>query len=91
MKIRIKDRAEFRADKMAKIALATTSRTQLDLYCLEPNQEQKPHAHADQDKIEPASSSREKKRSSSPAKRSSPQPVKSTGSGTRGPDGCWPS
>ena len=51
MKIRIKDRAEFRADKMAKIALATTSRTQLDLYCLEPNQEQKPHAHADQDKI----------------------------------------
>ena len=34
MKIRIKDRAEFRSDKMAKIALATTSRTQLDLYCL---------------------------------------------------------
>ena len=51
MKIRIKDRAEFRSDKMAKIALATTSRTQLDLYCLEPGQEQKPHAHADQDKI----------------------------------------
>jgi len=51
MKIRIKDRAEFRADKMAKIALAATSRAQLDLYCLEPNQEQKPHAHADQDKI----------------------------------------
>src|SRR6266705_3475336 len=51
MKIRIKDRAEFRSDKMAKVALATTSRTQLDLYCLGPGQEQKPHAHADQDKI----------------------------------------
>lgn len=51
MKIRIKDQAKFRADKMAKIALATTSRAQLDLYCLEPGQEQKPHAHDDQDKI----------------------------------------
>jgi len=46
VKIRIKDRAEFRADKMVKVALATTARTQLDLYCLEPGQE-----HADQDKI----------------------------------------
>jgi mannose-6-phosphate isomerase-like protein (cupin superfamily) len=51
VKIRIKDRAEFRSDKMVKIALTTTTRTQLDLYCLEPGQEQKPHAHADQDKI----------------------------------------
>jgi len=51
MKIRIRDRAEFRADKMAKIALAATTRAQLDLYCLEAGQEQKPHAHADQDKI----------------------------------------
>jgi mannose-6-phosphate isomerase-like protein (cupin superfamily) len=51
MKIRVKERVEFRADKMAKIALATTARTQLDLYCLAPGQEQKPHAHQDQDKI----------------------------------------
>ena len=51
MKIAVKDRVRFAQDKMAKIALATTSRTQLDLYCLEPGQEQKPHAHADQDKI----------------------------------------
>ncbi len=36
---------------MAKIALATTPRAQLDLYCLEPGQDQKPHAHDDQDKI----------------------------------------
>src|SRR5438552_19160794 len=51
MKIRVSEHAKFRPDKMAKIALATTSRAQLDLYCLEPGQDQKPHAHADQDKI----------------------------------------
>lgn len=51
MKIRVREHVEFRADKMAKVALATTARAQLDLYCLRPGQEQKPHAHADQDKI----------------------------------------
>ena len=51
MRIRIRDHAKFQADKMAKIALATSSRTQLDLYCLEPGQSQKAHTHADQDKI----------------------------------------
>ena len=51
MRIRIRDHATFQADKMAKIALATTSRAQLDLYCLEPGQSQKAHTHADQDKI----------------------------------------
>ena len=51
MKIRVAGHARFQADKMAKIGLATTSRAQLDLYCLEPGQSQKPHVHADQDKI----------------------------------------
>ncbi len=51
MKIRVREHAKFRPDKMAKIALATTPRAQLDLYCLEPGQDQKPHAHDDQDKI----------------------------------------
>lgn len=51
MKIRIAEHAKFQADKMARIALATTSRAQLDLYCLEPGQSQKPHVHADQDKV----------------------------------------
>jgi quercetin dioxygenase-like cupin family protein len=51
VKIRVADRARFQADKMAKIALATTPRAQLDLYCLEPGQSQKPHVHADQDKV----------------------------------------
>ena len=51
MKIRIRDHAKLQPDKMAKVALAATSRAQLDLYCLGPGQAQKPHTHADQDKI----------------------------------------
>lgn len=51
MKIRLAARAKFQADKMTKIALATTPRAQLDLYCLEPGQSQKVHSHDDQDKV----------------------------------------
>ena len=51
MKIRIEDHVKFDAGKMAKIALATTTRAQLDLYCVAPGQSQKPHTHGDQDKI----------------------------------------
>lgn len=51
MKIRVKDLARFAPDKMAKIALATTERSQLDLYCVAAGQSQKAHTHAGQDKI----------------------------------------
>jgi mannose-6-phosphate isomerase-like protein (cupin superfamily) len=51
MKIRPREHAAFSPDKMAKIALASTGRAQLDLYCLEPGQEQKSHTHPDQDKV----------------------------------------
>jgi quercetin dioxygenase-like cupin family protein len=51
MKIRIEDHVKLDAVRMAKIALATTDRAQLDLYCVAPGQSQKPHTHADQDKI----------------------------------------
>lgn len=51
MKIRVRDAARFAPDKMVKQALATTPRAQLDLYCLEPGQAQKRHAHDGQDKI----------------------------------------
>lgn len=50
-KIRVREHATLQSDKMAKVALATTPRCQLDLYCLAPGQAQKPHTHADQDKI----------------------------------------
>ena len=51
MKIKVKDHAKLQPDKMAKIALSTTTRAQLDLYCLAPGQAQKAHVHDDQDKI----------------------------------------
>ena len=51
MKIRLADRAKYQSDKMAKIALASTPRAQVDLYCLEPGQSQKVHAHDGQDKV----------------------------------------
>jgi quercetin dioxygenase-like cupin family protein len=51
MKIRVRDAAKWAPDKLSKIALATTERTQLDLYCVAPGQAQKIHTHADQDKI----------------------------------------
>jgi hypothetical protein len=51
MKIRVKDLVAFAPDKMAKIALATTERCQLDLYCVAAGQSQRAHTHEDQDKI----------------------------------------
>ncbi len=51
MKIRVGEQARFHPDKLAKIALAATPRVQLDLYCVAAGQSQRPHTHADQDKI----------------------------------------
>lgn len=51
MKITVREHVKFSPDKMAKIALATTDRAQLDLYCVAPGQAQKPHRHDDQDKV----------------------------------------
>jgi quercetin dioxygenase-like cupin family protein len=50
-KITIREHVRFQPDKMAKIALGATERALVDLYCLEPGQVQKPHAHGGQDKI----------------------------------------
>ncbi len=43
--------AEFSSDKMRKINLFETKNFFCDVYCLEPGQEQKVHAHQDEDKI----------------------------------------
>jgi quercetin dioxygenase-like cupin family protein len=51
MKIRVRDHVKLDQDRMAKIALAITPRSQLDLYCLAPGQAQKAHTHDEQDKI----------------------------------------
>jgi quercetin dioxygenase-like cupin family protein len=41
----------FSAEKMQKINLFETERMFCDIYCLEPGQAQKPHAHAGADKV----------------------------------------
>jgi mannose-6-phosphate isomerase-like protein (cupin superfamily) len=41
----------FSAEKMQKVNLFETPRMFCDIYCLEPGQAQKPHAHAGADKI----------------------------------------
>jgi len=51
MRIRVKDHVKLQPDRMARIALATTERAQLDLYCVAPGQAQRPHTHGNQDKI----------------------------------------
>src|SRR5205823_13085272 len=45
------DIREFRPEKMSKVNLFETPRMFCDVYCLEPGQEQKPHAHAGGDKV----------------------------------------
>ncbi|MGE4159260.1 MAG: cupin domain-containing protein [Planctomycetota bacterium] len=42
---------QFASDKMRKIGLFDTSLFFMDLYCLKPGQEQKPHEHAVHDKV----------------------------------------
>jgi quercetin dioxygenase-like cupin family protein len=51
MKIRVRDHVTAAAEKMARIGLSTTARTQLDLYCVAPGQSQAPHRHDGEDKI----------------------------------------
>jgi mannose-6-phosphate isomerase-like protein (cupin superfamily) len=43
--------AEFSDEKMRKISLFETNNFFCDVYCLEPGQEQKVHAHEGEDKI----------------------------------------
>ena len=45
------DRAVFRDDKLSKVNLFESARMFCDVYCLRPGQIQKPHAHADSDKL----------------------------------------
>jgi mannose-6-phosphate isomerase-like protein (cupin superfamily) len=47
----IKAERRFSAEKMQKVNLFETGRMFADIYCLEPGQEQKRHAHAAADKI----------------------------------------
>lgn len=43
--VNVKQQAAFRPDKMAKVNLFNEPQLFLDLYCLEPGQQQAPHSH----------------------------------------------
>jgi mannose-6-phosphate isomerase-like protein (cupin superfamily) len=47
----LQDQAEFSPQKLQKVALCESERLLFDLYCLEPGQAQKVHAHDNIDKI----------------------------------------
>ncbi|HMG32818.1 MAG TPA: cupin domain-containing protein [Blastocatellia bacterium] len=47
----LKDERRFSTEKMQKVNLFETERMFADIYCLEPGQQQKPHAHSGADKI----------------------------------------
>ncbi|MEK6289002.1 MAG: cupin domain-containing protein [Acidobacteriota bacterium] len=47
----VQSERRFSAEKMQKVNLFETERMFADIYCLEPGQEQKRHAHSGADKI----------------------------------------
>ena len=47
----LKEVQQFSQEKMKKHNLFESARFFCDIYCFEPGQEQKAHAHADQDKV----------------------------------------
>lgn len=47
----VRSEGRFSTEKMQKVNLFETERMFADVYCLEPGQEQKRHAHAGADKI----------------------------------------
>ena len=47
----VAEKAAFRAEKMNKVNLFETPRMFCDIYCLEPGQSQRLHAHDGQDKV----------------------------------------
>ncbi|MHB2015839.1 MAG: cupin domain-containing protein [Candidatus Xenobia bacterium] len=50
-RFKVNDVQRFSSDKMQKLNLFETPRFFCDVYCLAPGQEQKPHEHADADKV----------------------------------------
>jgi len=49
--VKVPDKIAFRPDKLSKVNLFDVPQFFLDVYCVEPGQEQKPHAHVDAAKV----------------------------------------
>ncbi len=49
--VKVRDQVAFKAEKMSKVSLFDSERFFPDIYCLEPGQTQKVHAHEGSDKV----------------------------------------
>jgi mannose-6-phosphate isomerase-like protein (cupin superfamily) len=49
--VKVSDQVQFKSEKMNKVSLFDSDRFFCDVYCLEPGQVQKVHAHEGSDKI----------------------------------------
>ncbi len=49
--VKVSDQVKFKSEKMNKVSLFDSDRFFCDVYCLEPGQAQKVHAHEGSDKI----------------------------------------
>lgn len=49
--VKVRDQVQFKSEKMNKVSLFDSDRFFCDVYCLEPGQAQKVHAHEGSDKI----------------------------------------
>ncbi len=49
--VKVRDQIAFNAEKMSKVSLFDSERFFCDIYCLEPGQQQKVHAHEGSDKV----------------------------------------
>jgi len=49
--VKVRDQIAFKAEKMNKVSLFDSERFFCDVYCLDPGQTQKVHAHEGSDKI----------------------------------------
>ena len=49
--IKVRDKVEFKSEKLNKVSLFDTDKFFCDVYCLEPGQVQKVHAHDGSDKV----------------------------------------
>jgi quercetin dioxygenase-like cupin family protein len=49
--VKVTDKIAFRPDKLSKVGLFEVPQFFLDVYCVEPGQEQKAHTHGDAAKI----------------------------------------
>lgn len=49
--VQVSEQVHFRPDRLSKVNLFNAAQMFVDVYCLEPGQEQKPHTHSEAAKV----------------------------------------